>query len=61
MSLDKYRNKICRCGSGKKSKHCCLAAHYKEQTMFVIQFAKDRDEEEAIRLNQRYHNKAKNR
>lgn len=54
MSLDKYRNEICRCGSGKKFKRCCLVAHNKTQAALVIQQAKDRDEEEAIRLNRQY-------
>ena len=58
MSLGKYRNEICQCGSGKKFKQCCLAVHNKEQTVLVIQSAKDRDEEEVRRLNRQY-NKVK--
>lgn len=44
MSLDKYRNEICKCGSGKKFKHCCLIVKYKEQTAFIIQQSKDKEE-----------------
>lgn len=54
MSLDKYRNEICKCGSGKKFKYCCLLSHYKEQTALVQQQAKDKDEKEARRLNRQY-------
>lgn len=54
MSLDKYRNEICRCESGKKFKRCCLVTRYEEQAMSAIQEAKDRDEDEARRLNQQY-------
>ena len=27
MGLNKYRNQLCLCGSGKKLKHCCWSKH----------------------------------
>ena len=49
MSLDKYRNEICRCGSGKKFKHCCLVAHDQAQVAIETPLAK-----ELIEKEQRY-------
>ena len=54
MSLDKYRNEICRCGSGKKFKRCCLAAHNQVQAKIETPLAKELIEKEQRHWKKRY-------
>lgn len=54
MSLDKYRNEICRCGSGKKFKHCCLLIRYQAEAEVETPLAKALVEKEQGYWKRRY-------
>ena len=54
MGRNRYRNKPCQCGSGKKFKHCCLQNHYKAQAGLITNLAKKIHEKTAKYWRKRY-------
>jgi hypothetical protein len=54
VSLDKYRNEICRCGSGKKFKHCCLLIRYQAEAGVETPLARELAEKEVKYWKKRY-------
>ena len=54
MGLNRYRNKLCQCGSGMKFKFCCLQNHYEQQTGLVTRLAKGVQEKMAKYWRKRY-------
>lgn len=54
MSLNRYRNKPCQCGSKMKFKYCCLQDHYKTQAGLVTRLAKKVHEKTAKYWRKRY-------
>lgn len=54
MSLNRYRNKPCQCGSGMKFKHCCLQDYYDTQAGLVARLSKKVQEKTAKYWRKRY-------
>jgi len=54
MSLDRYRNQPCACGSGKKYKHCCQPRHYDDRQQIESPLAKREREKTAQYWAKRY-------